>query len=246
MAESIFGGMTDYNNQSFDDILKALDNKRKQTILFRDEIIKNKCILETNLYWNNNVPLNFRCQVAYAIDHFDNVISEIDDILKDIKYEVKKHHIKRLEKLSTIAQSINVDIGRIWNQEYDDQDYDNPDFKIVEQIYCDTRDMAVNLLDVSNISKRLNDYVGKSDVKIKTNSPWSTGKSYLLMAVIIIGIVAAVFYFFNLKLAVSILVFAVILIILVVLFQLKNDGKIGDKDFASIIKLVLNKIKLNL
>ncbi|MBS7199322.1 MAG: hypothetical protein KH111_14475 [Bacteroidales bacterium] len=177
MAKGLIGGKTDYNHQSFDDILTDLNEERKQTTLFRAEIIKNINILKANSYWENNVPFNFRSEVEYAVKHYNTTIVEFKDIHKDLKNEVKEHHVKRLQKISTIAQTINVSIGRIWHQEYDNKDYDNSNFWIVERIYCDTRDIAVNLLDISNIAERLNDYIGKSTFNMKKTIPGSQALS---------------------------------------------------------------------
>ena len=104
MAKGIIGGMTDYSHQSFDDILTDLNEERKRTSSFRGEIVKNVNILKANSYWESYVPFNFKCQVEYAIKHYDTVIVELKDIHKDINNEVKEHHVKRLQKISTTAQ----------------------------------------------------------------------------------------------------------------------------------------------
>lgn len=122
MAKGLIGGMTDYNHQSFDDILVDLYDERKRTISFRDKIVKNIDILKANSYWNN-VPFNFKSQVEYAVKHYNTAITEFKEIHKDLKNEVKEHHIKRLRKISTVSREINVSIGRIWHQEYDNDDY---------------------------------------------------------------------------------------------------------------------------
>ena len=71
MAKGLIGGMTDYNHQSFDDILVDLYDERKRTISFRDKIVKNIDILKANSYWNN-VPFNFKSQVEYAVKQYGN------------------------------------------------------------------------------------------------------------------------------------------------------------------------------
>ena len=71
MAKGIIGGMTDYSHQSFDDILTDLNEERKRTSSFRGEIVKNVNILKANSYWESYVPFNFKCQVEYAIKHYD-------------------------------------------------------------------------------------------------------------------------------------------------------------------------------
>jgi hypothetical protein len=118
--------------------------------------------VEENHYWDN-VPSNFIQEVLYSLRHYKTTQEELTEIANEINVEVKEHHIKRLQKIASVASEINRDIGKIWHQQYDDKDYDNSTFRIVERIYCETRDMAVNLLDMSNIAERLNDYVGKTN-----------------------------------------------------------------------------------
>ena len=236
MAKGIIGGMTDYSHQSFDDILTDLNEERKRTSSFRGEIVKNVNILKANSYWESYVPFNFKCQVEYAIKHYDTVIVELKDIHKDINNEVKEHHVKRLQKISTTAQEINMSIGKIWHQEYDNKDYDNPNFRIVERIYCDTRDMAVNLLDISNIAERLKDYIGKTRFSMKKNNPWISGSFYLFLAVIIIVALAVLSQSVHWMLFPIIIIGGVLLIGLIGILQLKNDDKITDKSFVSLIK----------
>lgn len=178
MAKGLIGGMTDYNHQSFSDILNDLESEKKRTIHFRDSILSRKAKLEENSYWENKVPFNFKANVDYALRHYNTTISEITDILNDFKTEVKQNHITRLAKIGSVAHQINVDIGLAWHQQYDNKDYGNENFKIVEHIYADTRDVAVNLLDVSNIAERLNDYIGNS---MKKNNPWISGSFYLVI-----------------------------------------------------------------
>ncbi|SJN46591.1 hypothetical protein FM120_18260 [Sphingobacterium faecium PCAi_F2.5] len=155
--------MTDYNHQSMTDILNDLEAEQNRTISFKEGIEKNRETLIENAYWPTEVPVDFKNIISYSIRHFQTAISEFDDIRKDLIIEVKEHHIKRLKKISLVAQKINVDIGKIWHQEYDNKEYGQQNFRIVVKIYEDTRDMAVNLLDTANIAERLQDYIGKQN-----------------------------------------------------------------------------------
>jgi hypothetical protein len=163
MAKGLLGGMTDYNHQSMTDILNDLEAEQNRTISFKEGIEKNIQTLIDNAYWTTEVPFDFKNIISYSVRHFQTAISEFDDIRKDLLIEVKEHHIKRLNKISLVAQEINVDIGKIWHQEYHNKEYSQQNFRIVEDIYADTRDMAVNLLDTANIAERLQDYIGKQN-----------------------------------------------------------------------------------
>ena len=164
MAKGLLGGMTDYSHQSFSDILNDLEYELNRTTSFRDAIQTHIATLEGNKYWKEVVPSHFRDCIYYALRHYNTSIDEFADIRKDLLLEVKEHHVKRLEKISKVAQEINVDIGKIWHREYYNKDYGNANFRIVEDIYGDTRDMAVNLLDISNIAGRLTDFIGKKSI----------------------------------------------------------------------------------
>jgi len=169
MAKGLLGGMTDYSHQSFNDIIADLEKEQKNVTAFINEIEENLAKVNDSGYWNSKVPSNFTMVVEYSLKHYKTCQEELAEISSEIQSEVRDHHFKRLQRLSSVADEINKDIGKIWHQDYDDKDYGNADFKIVENIYRDTRDMAVNLLDISNVASRLNDFIGKTKVKMEKN-----------------------------------------------------------------------------
>jgi hypothetical protein len=169
MAKGLLGGMTDYSHQSFTDIVADLEKEQKNVTAFINAIEENIAKVESSDYWNSKVPSNFIMIVSYSLKHYKTAQEELAEISNEIQNEVREHHCKRLQRLSSVADEINKDIGKIWHQQYDNKDYGNADFQIVENIYCDTRDMAVNLLDTSNIASRLNDFIGKTKVTMEKN-----------------------------------------------------------------------------
>lgn len=194
MAKGLLGGMTDYNHQSFADILNDLEEEQKRIAFFRDAINLNIDNLTTAGYWGTAVPGNFKNIVAYSMRHFNTTITELDDIRKDLLVEVKEHHIKRLQKISNVAEEINAKIGQVWHQQYENKDYGNEKFRIVETIYADARDMAVNLLDVSNIAERLKDFIGRTNLKTEPikKSKWERPHK-IALASLIIAIIVLIF-----------------------------------------------------
>jgi len=169
MAKGIFGGMTDYSHQSFNDIVRDLEDEQKNVTDFIKVIEEKISILKTNGYWGKMVPSDFVMIVGYSLKHYKTAQEELAEISSEIQNEVREHHCKRLQRLSTVADEINRDIGKVWHQHYRGKDYGNPDFQIVENLYADTRDMAVNLGDASNIASRLNDFIGKTKVTMEKN-----------------------------------------------------------------------------
>ena len=166
MSRSFLAWMTDYSHQSFDDILTDLKNELKNLQIFIERLDKNLSESIATKYWITNVHPNFRNIIAYTRKHFQTTKQELTEIISELPFEVREHHVKRLQRISSVAHENYIDIGRIWHQDYEDRDYGNLDFGIVEDIYGDARDMAANLLDVSNMASRLEDFIGKTQIKM--------------------------------------------------------------------------------
>lgn len=169
MAKGLIGGMTDYSHQSFNDIVSDLQKEHKTVTEFINVIESNIEKVKKSGYWNRKVSSDFTMIVAYSLKHFKTAQEELSEIAQEIQLEVREHHCKRLQRIATVADEINVDIGQIWHNRYNGKEYGNPDFMIVEDIYGDTRDMAVNLLDISNIASRLKDFIGKTKITMEKN-----------------------------------------------------------------------------
>lgn len=169
MAKGLFGGMTDYSHQSFNDIISDLEKEQKNVISFINAIEENINKVKQSGYWDRKVPSDFVMIVGYSLKHYKTAQEELSEISKEIQNEVREHHCKRLQRISIVADEINTEIGIIWHQQYNGKEYGNADFEIVENIYADTRDMAVSLLDTSNIASRLNDFIGKTKVTMEKN-----------------------------------------------------------------------------
>lgn len=171
MAKGLIGGMTDYSHQSFNDIISDLESEKENTIAFITMIEEGIEKANENKYWDNKVPYDFKSIIAFSLKHYRTTVTELGEIAEEIKNEVQEHHFKRLQRISKVANQINGEIGQVWHQKYDEKikDYGEKDFRHVEQVYSDTRDMAVNLLDISNIATRLKDYIGKTNDMAKKN-----------------------------------------------------------------------------
>jgi hypothetical protein len=53
MAKGLLAGMTDYNHQSFEEIVGDLEKERKNTIAFKSQIEQNIDILTKHYYGKN-------------------------------------------------------------------------------------------------------------------------------------------------------------------------------------------------
>ena len=244
MSKGSLGGSTDYNHQSFEDMISDLESERRNTSLFLEKIKRDVEKANENSYWDNKVPFDFKNIVAYSIKHYNTAISEFDDITKDIRYEVESHHVNRLKRIAEVARDININIGKIWHQEYLNKEYGNSEFSIVEHVYFDTRNMAVNLLDVSNIAYRLQDFVGKKHIKMKKNNPWISGSFYLFVAVVVIAGLAVISKTVSWLVLPIILIGGILVIALIGILQLRNDDQITDKTFFSLLVETYKRLPL--
>lgn len=244
MAKGLFGGMTDYSHQSFSDIISDLNEEKQRTIDFKNGIQEDIETLTKNSYWTEKVPFDFKSIIAYSLKHYNTAIFEFNDIAKDLNTEVKEHHIKRLIKIAKVAQEINVDIGKRWHNDYLNKEYGNDDFYKVERIYGDTRDMAVNLLDTANIAERLKDYLGKTNYSMKKNNPWISGSFYITIAIVIIIGLAVLSQMVHWSLLPIIIISGILIVVIVGVLQLKNDDRITDKSFVSLMTETFKSLPL--
>lgn len=191
MAKGLIGGCTDYSHQSFNDLISDLKDEKENTIAFIKMIEESIQKANENRYWDDKVPYDFKSIIAYSLKHYRTAVTELEELVNEIQQEVQKNHIKRLQTMSKVADEINSKIGQIWNRKYDERqkDYGKNDFFHVERVYEDTRGMAVNLLDVSNIAGRLKDFIGKTkkDMGIKNNLGDLSNNTFGDNATIIVG-----------------------------------------------------------
>jgi hypothetical protein len=243
MTRGLMAGMTDYSHQSLDDILTDLKSELghvKETI---KELEAHGDVLIKNGYWNKNVPYDFKSIIGYSLKHYKTTVTEITDIIKEVNIEVMPHHVQRLRKIAEVADQINVDIGQVWHRKYDSKDYGEANFMIVEEIYAVTRNAAGNLLDVSNMAGRLNDFIGKTK-HMKKNNPWISGSFYLFVAIVIITGLAVMSKTINWAAFPIVVIAGVIIITLIGVFQLKNDDKLKDESFVTLIKETFKRLPL--
>lgn len=162
MSRSIIGGGTDYSHQTLKDIQKDFKNWEIALKLTIASIENTTKVLKKKGYWDN-VPFDFKNEVAYSMIYFATCLEEITKIDTDIQTEVRNDHISRIKSLGITASKLNNDFGISWHREYGAKDYENEDFRLVETIYQEGRNMAVDLLDLSNVAIRLKDFIGMSN-----------------------------------------------------------------------------------
>jgi hypothetical protein len=162
----MIAGMTDYSHQTFDDMFLDLQVWIKNLEEVTTIISKNIRKLKELEYWKK-VDSDFQGIVQYSLKFYDTSIKEISEILSEIQQEVKVHHVKRIRNLYKTATDLDIRYGEIWHNRYEDKDYDNKNFRLVEELYEQGRGMAIDMRDLSNLAGRLEDFVGRKG-KIKT------------------------------------------------------------------------------
>lgn len=160
MNRSIFPGMTDYSNKPFENILHDLKEDNDSIRKYKGIIEKDINKLEKSKYWSS-IPTGYIKKIKEASDFFDSCISEITNILVDIRRKVEQHHINRLKQIGDKAHEINTDLVTYWSREYPIEDPNNEDFKIVYSIYINVRELTASLEDISNMAYRLNYFIGR-------------------------------------------------------------------------------------
>ncbi len=164
MPRSVIPGTTDYRIQSFEDMILDFRGYIRELKKALKTLKVNIRKLKQLKYWDK-VDWDFQRLVEYSIKFYDTAIVEISDILGEIQEEVGLHHVRRARQLGETAAELNVRYGRIWHQEYRNKEYSNKDFKLVERLYEEGRNMALSMKDLSNLAERLDDFVGKKVVR---------------------------------------------------------------------------------
>lgn len=160
MGRGMVAGGTDYSHQSLKDIETDLDT---WIINLKDtsEILHLNIESLTESGYLQKVDPDFTSLVHYSMKFFTTSIQEISEILADIQHEVRLDHVTRLRALGETARQLNVDYGQTWHREYKNKEYGNKDFALVEKMYGEGRDMAGDMIDLSNLSSRLEDFIGR-------------------------------------------------------------------------------------
>jgi len=245
MVRELVGGMTDYSHQSLDDIVTDLTAEAENAKAFIRQIEENIEASKKSGYWDAHVPSDFKSCVAFSLKHYTTAVSEIEDIVADFEVEIKKHHYRRLESIAQTADKVNRRIGEVWHQYYPKKEYGKPEFIVVESVYADTRDMAVNLLDFSNIAVRLKHFVGRTGrTRTMASNPWGSGSFYLVAVVLILTVLAVIAKWVSWYALPGVIVGGTLLVGIVGAFQLRNDDKLKEENFVRIMIEVYKRLFL--
>lgn len=168
MAQSIFGGMTSYDEQSLPQILENINFWIEYTNNIKKFIEDKKTILVQNSFWNK-IPYNFSVTINSTIMYTDTILSDLNIVKKAIESNlITEKEIILLNKIGIKAIEYNHEYGKNYKENYEWRDYGNKDFEPAEEIYEQGRDYFVTMQDCANASHRLEDYMEKSQVVSNT------------------------------------------------------------------------------
>ena len=160
MTRSLIPGGTDYSHQTLRDLLGDLEGILALLHESQGKLKNWRERLQVNGYW----PIafvEFRSLFNHSIQFYDTCIEEVTEILSEIQTEVQPHHANQLAHLSKTANELNRTFGLTWHQYFEEHEYGDPTFQVLEYMYSEGRQMAVDLLDLSNMATRLRTFVGK-------------------------------------------------------------------------------------
>jgi hypothetical protein len=162
MTRSIVAGTTDYTSQTIDEIYNDLNEWNTYLTKTCDRLNNIVAELKESGYWDIAYA-NFCGFISNCISIYERASEEIEEIRLEIKNEIQMHHVARLRSIGIKADELNRELGLMWHREYPNQmkDYNNLDFLKIEMLYGKSRDTAANLLDLTNLAARLQDFIGK-------------------------------------------------------------------------------------
>ena len=163
MVRSMIGGCTDYSYQSLEDMEQDLIDQIQYTTEGITTITNNIEIVVESGYWGT-VDVDFKGIVSYALKFYDTALKEMIIITKEIQNEVRGDHYKRLRRIGETAIGLNRNFGQVWHREYQNKDYGDEQFAVVERIYADCRDRAVSLQDLQNLAGRIKDFIREKNI----------------------------------------------------------------------------------
>ncbi|MCQ4090911.1 MULTISPECIES: hypothetical protein [Exiguobacterium] len=169
MAQGTFGGSSRYDNQTLGDIVKDIKVWirfcEETLLLFNETILKLK---ENNYY--DTVPFNLRALFEVTTRDITTFISDFNSILSSISEDkIYMRDVRLLKNIGTYSIENNNTFGRVYHASFDDwiemPNHSDINFKAVERLYGDGRDLFVTLMDASNAAERLRDYMSNEHQK---------------------------------------------------------------------------------
>ena len=158
MAQDAFAGATSYKTQSLEEIQNDIKYWIRYAKSTRSFIIEIKENCEENRFWSN-IAYNFQTVILNSIRFLGSILYDLKLIDKSIEQSyITEKEVNLLKEIGSNASQFVQDYSRQFYEESGWRDYENPDFRKVEQIYENGKDFFATLLDASSAADRLADY----------------------------------------------------------------------------------------
>lgn len=110
-------------------------------------------------YWIK-VDQGFQVILISSIRYYETIISDLIQIKGTIEEDrITEREVQLLRRIGDKAVEYNADYGLLYHGDHLWQDYEDPDFKVVDDMYGEGRAFFVSLQDANNASYRLEDYM---------------------------------------------------------------------------------------
>ena len=175
MSQSVFAGMTNYQEQSVIDIKDDIVSWIELSKRIKTHFIETMSELKETGYWRK-VPCGFASFCEGVPTICDTFCHDFEIIIKSIENDcISNREIQLMRNIYKCAWENEEYSWRSYKDENDIywKDYGNQEFRKIETLYGDGRDFFVTLKDVNNAMVRLEDYVkpdGTVVNKIEDNS----------------------------------------------------------------------------
>lgn len=161
MAQSFIAGMTNYGEQTIEDIKKDIldwiEYSKRVKVLFVETIIE----LKTTGYWKK-VPFGFACFCEDISKICDTFCHDFEIVIEAIdKDNITKREISLMRNIYNCARENEEFSWKTYKDKNDGywKEYGNAEFEKVETLYGRGRDFFVTLKDVANAVARMEDYM---------------------------------------------------------------------------------------
>lgn len=168
MAQGLIGGATSYDEQSPQDILADIEVWLTYTEETNCIILQKKQQLEDHKYWNK-VSYDFQGIIEWSLLFFRTITFDLNLIKSAIiKNCITEKEVNLLFNIGKKSFEYNGNYALAFKGNCYWHEYNNPDFRIAEEMYCTGRDYFVTLQDAANAAHRLENYMDKSHLSQNT------------------------------------------------------------------------------
>ena len=156
--------MTSYEVQSLQDILLDIEQWLQYANETKSILTQNRELAIKNRFWYR-VGFEFQMELEESIIYIDTLLHDMGMVKKAIENDiVTEREVHLLSNIGRKSVDFNHNYGKSYHNGDYWQDYGNPDFEVIEEMYKKGRDFFVTLQDAGNAAYRLQDYITSGTV----------------------------------------------------------------------------------